>query len=212
MRRRRRARLRNRAIGSPRECPCRCWQACADRWGQCAGRYESACFLIREVTCDGGSVVAVADGNYLAVGLNEHSVSKGFAAAEWCAYKSAVAERGVNLSVGSVACQTKVGRTGNSVYIGESGLSSRDNVAICLEDDSEGLSQDMAGEWCCYSSTVAAEAVIDCAVAVIAHDQEARNAVSKCQARRSSKAAGGYDMGAFSIACRVGSNDKSSYV
>jgi hypothetical protein len=52
-------------------------------------------FLISEVAGDGGSVVAVADGNDLAVDLNEHCVSKGFAAPKWCAYEPAVTERRV---------------------------------------------------------------------------------------------------------------------
>ena len=164
-------------------------------------------FLISEVACDGGSVVAVADGNDLAVCLNEHSVSKGFAAAEWCAYKPAVAERRVQFSVRSIADQTKVGRTVESIHVGESGLSSRHNVAVCLEGDGEGLSQDIAGEWCC-NATMAAKAVIDRAVAVVAHQQEARSAAAKYQARRSNEAAGGDDLG--DIGYRVGRNDKSA--
>ena len=52
-------------------------------------------FLVSEVARDGRSVVAVAYGDYLPISLNEHSVSKGFARAECCAYKAAVTECGV---------------------------------------------------------------------------------------------------------------------
>jgi hypothetical protein len=160
-------------------------------------------FLISEVAGDGGSVVAVADGNDLAVGLNEHSVSKGYAAAEWRDYKAAVTERRVDLSVGSIARQAEIGRTG----VAESGLSNRHNVAICLECDREGLSEDIAREWCC-NAAMAGKAVIDRAVAVVAHQEESRSAAAKYQARRSNEAAGGDDLG--DIGYRVGSNDKSA--
>lgn len=164
-------------------------------------------FLISEVACDRGSVVAVADSNDLAIGLNEHSVSNGFAAAEWCAYKSAITERRVYPSVGMIARQAEVGRTGSNIHVGESGLSSRHNVAICLEGDREGLSEDIAREWCC-NAAMATKAVIDRAVGVVAHQQEARSAAAKYQARRSDEAAGGDDLG--DIGYRVGRNDKSA--
>ena len=109
--------------------------------------------------------------------------------------------------VAAYSAPTEVGRTGNSIDIGESGLSSRHNVAICLEGDGEGLSEDMAREWRC-NATVGAKAVIDSAVGVVADEQKARNASTKCQARRSSESAGGDDLGA--IRCRVGRNDKSA--
>lgn len=38
--------------------------------------------LLSEVACDGGATVAVAGGNDLAVGLNEHRVSQSFASTE----------------------------------------------------------------------------------------------------------------------------------
>src|SRR5262249_9554325 len=78
--------------------------------------------LIPEVACDCGSTVTVAGGNNLAVGLNEHRVSKSFATAERCGYKAAVTECRVYLPVGKIACQPKAGRTWSSR------LSSRDNI------------------------------------------------------------------------------------
>ena len=60
-------------------------------------------FLLSEVACQGGSVVAVAEGENLAVSLNKYSVNRGNAVAEWCAYKSAVTERRVQCSVGGIA-------------------------------------------------------------------------------------------------------------
>ena len=65
----------------------------------------------------------------------------------------------------------------------------------------------MAREWRC-NAAMAAKAIIDRAVAVVADQQKARNAAAKYQARRSNKTAGGDDLGA--IRCRVGSNDKSA--
>src|SRR4029077_12430178 len=62
-------------------------------------------FLLSEVACQGGSVVAVADGENLAVSLNKYSVNRGNAVAEWGAYKSAVTERRVQCSVGGIARQ-----------------------------------------------------------------------------------------------------------
>jgi len=59
------------------------------------GSYWPAWLLVSEVARDGRSVVAVAYGNDLPISLNEHSVSKGFARAECCAYKTAVTECGV---------------------------------------------------------------------------------------------------------------------
>jgi hypothetical protein len=55
-----------------------------------ASNLLEAKLLIAEVACDGGSAVAVAGGDDLAVGLNEYRVSKSFATAECCAYKAAV--------------------------------------------------------------------------------------------------------------------------
>jgi hypothetical protein len=60
-------------------------------------------FLLSEVACDGGSVIAVADGYDLAIRLNEHTVNKGFAATEWCTYKPGVIECRVQFSVGANA-------------------------------------------------------------------------------------------------------------
>src|SRR4029077_6132444 len=59
--------------------------------------------LVSAVARQGGSVVAVADGENLAVSLNKYSVNRGNAVAEWCAYESAATERRVQCSVGGIA-------------------------------------------------------------------------------------------------------------
>ena len=69
------------------------------------------------------------------------------------------------------------------------------------------MSEDIAGKWCCYAA-MPAKVVIDRAVAVIAYQQEARNGLGRCQARRSSDAARGDDLG--DISYRVGRNGKSA--
>lgn len=87
-------------------------------------------------------------------------------------------------------------------------MSNRDNVAICLGGDSKCLREKIAGERCC-SAAMSAKAVVDRAVNVVAHYQEARSGLPKCQIRSGHKGASGDDLGA--LCCRVGCNDKSAY-
>ena len=52
--------------------------------------------LVSEIAGESGSAVAITHCNDLAIDLDEHSVSKGFASAEWCAYKPAMTERRID--------------------------------------------------------------------------------------------------------------------
>src|SRR5437763_4034321 len=99
-------------------------------------RLQDASFLVCEVTCDGGPAVAVADRNDLAIDLDKHSVSKSLAGTKWCAYKAAITERRVDPSVGTIAHQSKVGRTRSSIHISEGRLSRRHDLAVSLDSDS----------------------------------------------------------------------------
>src|SRR5439155_27157114 len=137
---------------------------------------------------ESGSAVAVADGNDLAIDLDTHSVSKSLAGAKRCAYKAAIAERRVDPSVGTIARQSKVGRTGCSIHIGEGGLSSCHNIAVCLKGDGKGMCQNIAGERCCHAAMIP-KAVIDRSVGVVAYQEEAGDAVVKHQVGRSNETA-----------------------
>jgi len=140
--------------------------------------------------------------------LNEHCVSQSFAITECCAYKAAVTERRVYPSVRKIACQAKARWTGSNIHIAARRLTNCDNVAICLGGDSKCLRKEVAGEGCC-SAAMGAKAVIDRAVTVVAHYQEARSGLRKCQVRSGHKGAGRDDLDA--ICCRVSCNDKSAY-
>src|SRR5207253_8659564 len=133
-------------------------------------------------------------------------VSKGFAVSEWCAYKAAITERRIDPSVGTIARQSKVGRTGCGIHIGEGGLSSCHNIAVCLKGDGEGMCQNIAGERCCHAAMIP-KAVIDRSVGVVAYQEEAGDAVVKHQVGRSNETAGRDDLG---NASKVGRNDKST--